>query len=306
MDTVIDYFIKFGKEFFSFTLMVLPWFIVGVVFGALLERYLNPNIARKYLGKGFGAIVNASLLGAILPGCSCATVPMANGLRQSGSSLATVAAFIMVSPLLSPHTLILNYGILGLPFTIARVVFSLIGAILLGIIIMFISGRKPEWFRTAEMVPMADDSCGCDDNCACEPGKGKSFWRSLYGNFMSLGKYFLMGMVLATLLTTLIPQDSIPKYLGSGGPLTYLAAIVVGIPLYVCEGEEIPITLALTQLGFGYGPSLAFLLGAVGTCIPTLAMAPKVIGKRATVLYFVYWLFFALTSGLIFGFIMQK
>ena len=301
----MDYILRFGKEFLSLTLIVLPWFIIGVAFGALLERYLNPDIAKRFLGKGLPSVINASLLGAILPGCSCATVPMANGLKQSGSSLATVTTFIMVSPLLSPHTLILNYGMLGWEFTIARIIFSLVGAVLLGVIISILASRSMKGFNFPQSLPSAAPACTCGAGCDCGDNSRKSFWQSFKSIFKNLGKYFLLGMILASLMTTLVPEEAIPKYIGTSGPLAYLSSIGIGIPLYVCEGEEIPITLALRDLGFGFGPAFAFLLGSVGTCIPTLMMAPKVIGKRPTVLYFIYWLLFALASGLIFDLIMQ-
>ncbi len=305
MNLIAHYIIRFGQAFFSLTLIVLPWFILGAVFGAFLERYLNPDLAKRFLGKGIFSIFNASILGAILPGCSCATVPMANGLKESGSSLATVTAFIMVSPLLSPHTLILNYGMLGWQFTVARIAFSLAGSILLGVIVMFLTSRGIKGFIPAKTNETGTASCTCDDDCGCTDASRKSFWRSLMDILKNLGKYFLLGMLLASLMTTFVPEEAIPKYIGTSGPLAYLTAIVVGIPLYVCEGEEIPITLALRNLGLGFGPSFAFLLGSVGTCIPTLMMAPKVIGKRTTILYLIYWLFFALGAGLLFNLIMN-
>lgn len=301
---LLDYFNRFGEGFLSLILITLPWFILGALMGALLERYLSRDFATKYMGKGILSIFNASILGAILPGCSCATVPMASGLKKSGSSLAVITAFIMVSPLLSPHTLILNYGLLGWEFTLGRIVFSLAGAIVLGLIIMAFSKAKVSGFEFPAAIPTEARSCSCDDNCGCESESRISLWKSFWNNIKSLGKYFLIGIFLASLLTTLVPEEAIPNYLGTSGPFSYLAAIGVGIPLYVCEGEEIPITLALTKLGFGPGPAFAFLLGSVGTCIPTLMMAPKVIGKIPTIFYFIYWLLFALGSGLLFNLIM--
>ncbi len=75
----------------------------------------------------------------------------------------------------------------------------------------------------------------------------------------------------------------------------------MGIPVYICEGEEIPITLSLLKLGLGQGPALTFLLGAVGTCIPTMLMACKIIGRRATILYLIGWFIFAPLSGFLFS-----
>ncbi|MCM8796245.1 MAG: hypothetical protein NC928_06150, partial [Candidatus Omnitrophica bacterium] len=61
------------KEFVSLVFMVFPYFILGSTFGAFLEKYVKPNFVFRYLNKGFISIVNASILGAVLPGCACAT-----------------------------------------------------------------------------------------------------------------------------------------------------------------------------------------------------------------------------------------
>ena len=75
--------------------------------------------------------------------------------------------------------------------------------------------------------------------------------------------------------------------------MAFFLALIIGIPLYVHEGEEIPIILSLVALGLDKGPAMTFLLCSVGTCIPTLMMAQKVIGKKPTIFYTSYWFVFA-------------
>ena len=58
-----------------------------------------------------------------------------------------------------------------------------------------------------------------------------------------------------------------------------------------------PITFALLARGLGQGPALTFLLGSVGTCIPTMLMSKNIIGRRATISYVVFWFLFAIGSG---------
>jgi uncharacterized membrane protein YraQ (UPF0718 family) len=294
---LVDIGHKILKEFFSLTFSVIPYFILGAAFGALLKTYLKPDFAIKYLNRGIFSIINASILGAILPGCACATMPMAEGLKEKRARLGTIASFIMVSPLLSPQTAILTYALLGWKFTLARIIFSLTGAVILGIIFNYFEKLKVKGFVSPDA--SLDTECEpCPPVCKVEKiGFGKSFVDIV----KDLGKYFILGMFIASLLTVLIPEDTIPKYIGSSGAFAYLVAVLVGIPIYICEGEEIPITLALLKLGLGKGPAFTFLLGAVGTCIPTMLMAQKVIGKRPVLIYIIYWFLFAISSGLIFS-----
>lgn len=284
------------KEFFSLTFKVIPYFMLGIAFGALLEAYFKPEFAFRYLKKGISSVVNASILGAALPGCACVTMPMAEGLKRKGARLGTLSAFIMVSPLLSPHTVVLTYAMLGWKFTFARIIFSLSGAILLGILFNYFEKRHVKGFALP-----AESGTECKSCPDFEQGQKLSFLKSFILIAKSLGKYFFLGMFIASLLTVLIPEEAIPKYIGSSGIFAYLAAALVGIPVYICEGEEIPITLALLKLGLGKGPSFTFLLGSIGTCIPTMLMAQKTIGRRPVLFYIIGWFVFAISSGLLFS-----
>lgn len=284
------------REFVSLTLSVIPYFILGTFFGAFMETYIKPDFAFKYLRKGFSSVVNASILGAILPGCACTTMPMAEGLKRKGARLGTVAAFIMVSPLLSPHTVILTYGMLGWRFTVARIIFSLSGAIILGVIFNYFENIKKRGFLWPVEPRVECKTCSPEIE-EQKIGLLKCFREII----LRLGKYFFLGMFIASILTALVPEEAISKYIGSSGVFAYLTAVLVGIPVYICEGEEIPLTLALLKLGLGKGPALSFLLGSVGTCIPTMIMAQKIINKRPVIFYIFGWFIFAISAGLLFN-----
>lgn len=286
------------REFLSLTIAVAPFFVIATAIGALIEVYVNVDIALKYLNRGTLSIVNASILGAILPGCACATMPMAAALKEKGIRIGTVSAFIMVSPLLSPQTVILTYGLLGLKFAVSRVLFSLTGAIILGILFNFLERENPRGVLMGKQ-----DECCPTESVSSEGEVKPTFISSFIKTTVNLGKYFILGMFIASLLTVFIPEEAIPKYIGSSGPFAYLVAALLGIPVYICEGEEIPLTKALLQIGLGEGPAFTFLLGSVGTCIPTMLMAQKIIGRSAVLYYIIYWFIFAMGSGVIFGLI---
>ena len=126
--------------------------------------------------------------------------------------------------------------------------------------------------------PAASDleaCCSADD----EPLEGKrTFWPSFTALLHPLWVYFVLGLLAVAILQAIVPPRDIARYL-HGGIGAYLLAAVAGIPLYVCEGAEVPLDLWLAQAGVGIGPAFTFMLGAVGTCIPTILMAPRIIGK---------------------------
>lgn len=293
---MVNFLIPISKEFISLLLRVFPYFLIGAGFGALLKTYVKPQWAFKYFGRGTSSVVNASILGAILPGCSCATMPMAGGLKGKGVKLGVLTAFIMISPLLSPVTVILTFGMLGLKIGIARIIFPFVGSIAVGLVLNYLEKKKVFDFA----VPGSEyPSHVCNELGEPCAGSLGDFWQNLVIILKDLTKYFLLGMFVAAVLTTIVPEGSISKYINPSGILAYLTAALVGIPLYVCEGEEVPLTYALLKTGLGIGPAFTFLLGSVGTCIPTMLMAPRIIGRSATIFYIGSWFIFAIVSGMI-------
>jgi uncharacterized protein len=296
----VTYLYAFAREFLSLTWEVLPYFLGGAAFGAALDVYLKPDFALRHLRGGWLSMAKAAALGMIMPGCSCATMPMAEGLRRKGADLGTVVSFLLASPLLSPQTLVLTFAVLGWKFAAARALAALAGAVLIGAVFLRLE-KTPGLLD----IPAAAPAKKCCSGCACGGGAEeeapKRFWPVFTDIVKELGKYFVLGMAIASLLTVLVPADAVMRYIGSSGPLAYLAALLLGVPLYVCEGEEIPLTLSLLKLGLGPGPAFTFLLGSVGTCIPTLIMSQKLIGRRGLAVYAAWWLLFALGAGLLFG-----
>ncbi|OGR40606.1 MAG: hypothetical protein A2X29_01180 [Elusimicrobia bacterium GWA2_64_40] len=297
----MEYLYAFGREFLKLTWDVLPYFLGGAAFGAALDVYLKPEFALKHLRGGWLSMAKAAALGMIMPGCSCATMPMAEGLRRKGADLGTVTSFLLASPLASPQTLVLTWALLGWKFAAARTLAALLGGIMIGAIFLWLERSRPGFLD----VPAPAPEKKCCSGCGCSGGEEtegpKKFWPVFIDILKDLGKYFALGMAIASALVVLLPADLVTRYIGSSGPLAYVAAVLLGVPLYVCEGEEIPLTLSLLKLGLGPGPAFAFLLGSVGTCIPTMIMSQKLIGRRGLAVYAAWWLLFAFGAGLLFS-----
>lgn len=260
--------------------------------------------AYRFLNKNVSSVFTASALAAVLPGCSCATMPMADGLKRKGARLGTLTAFIMMSPLLAPHTLFLTYGMLGWKFALGRLVIPFLFIPVLGVFLNLAERSFRDYEPYTAPLVVEDTSCSsgtCSDPSCGDPG----FWSSFKEISRGLGKYFLLGMAIAAVFSVIVPEDTIPRYIGTSSLAAYVLAVLVGIPMYVCEGEEVPLTYALLAKGLGGGPSFAFLLGSVGTCIPTMMMSRKIIGVRATTVYIITWFGFVVLSGIAFAKIIQ-
>ena len=298
---------EFVSSFASLSLSVLPWFAAGILAAAVIQTFVPERWAARLLAGRRGLPV-AIAAGALLPGCSRTTMPLAIGLRNMpGQRLGNLTALIFVAPLLSPITVALTWSLLGWRMTVARVIASLAGATLLGAVI----NRYETWFephrRPAPIMGGAinayttSDGCGTRQSQTDPPAPLPRLSRNTLAIIRRVAPYFLAGMALATLISTALPEDAIPKLVGgSRGPWAYLLAAVAGAPLYVCPGEEVPLTYAVLASGLGSGPALTFLLGSVGMCLPTVVMSRAVLTPRITYIYIAFWITFAITAGIAF------
>jgi uncharacterized membrane protein YraQ (UPF0718 family) len=176
--------------------------------------------------------------------------------------------------------------------TIARPVVAFVTAAVAGITENFFGAGN----QKTKIVP--DLSCpvdGCCDGQNCTPEEHRrhhTFREKLFAGmrfalgdlWADLAGWFLVGLVLAGLITVIIPPDIFGKYLGSGLP-AMLLMLVIGIPLYICATASTPIAAALILKGVSPGAALVFLLAGPATNMASLTVLTGVLGKRATVIY---------------------
>lgn len=307
-----------------------PAFAVALVFAAGVifwtQRWQGLERALKKIG---GSLPLAAGIGALLPGCALSTVPLALVLRQHGAPIGTVTAFMVTSAVLGPSSVILTALMLDWQITALRIILPLGAVLVLGGGLNLLADRK---FFSAPALGQARaaiekqalrqglrcdrgptlQGCNLDGPAAFSFSTGEETgWRdhghshdystyssTLWGMSRTLVPLLLIGLMSVSLLRYLIPPEFIQTWLQGGG-FAYLAAAAGGIPAYVCEGGEVPLTLALLNLGVGLGPALTFMLAAVGTCLPTLLLAPRIIGVGATATYALFWLIFAVGAGVL-------
>ena len=93
-------------------------------------------------------------------------MPLAAALKARGARLGTLTAFIMISPILSPETIVLTAALLGAKFTIARIVFPVLVTFLMGLALQYSASTANQAISIAAGNPAASDleaGCCADD-----------------------------------------------------------------------------------------------------------------------------------------------
>jgi hypothetical protein len=148
----------------------------------------------------------------------------------------------------------------------------------------------------------------CCDGVVCLPEVHKdhhTFFEKLKAGFSyalfelweDIAPWFLLGLLLAGVITAMIPSDLMAKHLGGGLP-AMLIMLAVGIPLYICATASTPIAAALILKGVSPGAALVFLLAGPATNVTSLTVLFGLLGKRATAIYLASIAVVSLACGL--------
>jgi uncharacterized membrane protein YraQ (UPF0718 family) len=99
-----------------------------------------------------------------------------------------------------------------------------------------------------------------------------------------IGKWLLIGIVIAGVISSLVPDDFFVTYLSSEF-LSLVIMLGVGIPLYICASASTPVAAALVLKGLSPGAALVFLLAGPATNAATITVVSRYFGKAAIFVY---------------------
>ena len=108
-----------------------------------------------------------------------------------------------------------------------------------------------------------------------------------------------IGFFISGLVHELIPEDTVLKYLGSGGVASIFWSTLIGTLLPVCCWGSLPIAVSFYKKGARLGPVLAFLVATPATSVSALLVAYSVLGLKFAVYIFFAVIVMGVTVGLI-------
>jgi len=103
---------------------------------------------------------------------------------------------------------------------------------------------------------------------------------------IDISRWFLIGVIIAGVITYAVPANIVSKYLGSGW-LSMFIMLAVGLPLYVCATASTPIAAALILKGMSPGAALVFLLVGPATNAASFTVITKILGFRTAFIYLI-------------------
>lgn len=285
------------------------YILMGIVVGGLLKLFLSPDYVARHLGTGkIKSVFKAALLGVPIPLCSCGVLPAAAQLKNQGANKGATTAFLISTPESGVDSIAVSWALLDPLMTIARPVAAFFSAFVAGVLEnMLFWNEEKKVARVTEPQPLpmfvqagADSGCGCDHSAMQAHGWDK-FKRgagyAVHDIWGDLAGWFFVGLLIAAIITVLIPDDLITGHL-SGGIGGMLLMLAVGVPMYICATASTPIAAALIVKGVSPGTALVFLLAGPATNITALTVLVKILGRKGVAVYLASIATISVLSGL--------
>jgi uncharacterized membrane protein YraQ (UPF0718 family) len=274
-----------------------PFLLLGMFIAGMINQCIPRIWVEKTLG-GKSSIINAALIGAPLPLCSCSVIPVAMGIRRSGASKASTASFLVATPETGVDSIGITYALMGPIMAIARPIAAITSAIITGLLVLWFGNKDP----TPEPELPAQSTSSCCHKVSVAPStfseKIKTALVFGYGQLLrDFMLWFLIGIFFAALVTTLVPVGFLEQY--AQGILAMLVVVLISIPMYVCATASTPIAVGLLLSGITPGAALVFMLTGPATNIATLMVIKSELGKRELGLYLLAIVSSALGAGVI-------
>ncbi|MFX4228653.1 MAG: permease [Porticoccaceae bacterium] len=255
-----------------FELINTMWW--GVLLGILMLALLS-KVPREFvmavLGtkSGPGGIFRATAAGVMLDLCNHGILMVGAKLYERGASIGQVMAFLIASPWNSLSLTLVMIALIGVGWTLAFILLSMMIAIIAGIIFDFLVSKK--------VLP--------GNPASFDLPKDFHFWKELKTSLKSADyslkmfqdmlikgvqesrmvmRWLLFGVILAGLIRAFVSPEQFGTYFGptlAGLGLTIVAATIIE----VCSEGSTPIAADLLTRANAPGNSFAFLMTGVST-----------------------------------------
>lgn len=262
-----------------------PYILFGLLFAGILHELVPETLVTKHLGKeSIGSVIKSTIFGIPLPVCSCGVIPLATSIKKSGASKGATLSFLISTPITGVDSILATYGMFGWVFTIYRIFTSMIIAMVAGVLANFLDKE------VVEEVEVVKSCCSSGSSCSAEKEEEKNFSivnaiKYAFGTLLGdIAKPLFWGLVIGALITIAIPQN-LSDILMEYAWFSYLIAIAIAVPMYVCATASLPIAAALMLSGVSPGAAFVFLTAGPATNTVTIGVVKKMLGTTSLYIY---------------------
>ena len=232
--------------FVAIMIQALPFLIFGVMLSGAIAAFVPASFWQKILPKNSVlAVPVAGCAGLVLPGCECASVPVAGSLMNRGVAPSAALAFLLSAPAINPIVLVSTFvAFQGEPsMVVARFLASLSAAIIMGW--LWLRFGNTRWLR----VPQRDHLIGATP--------WHTFRLTTAHDFLHAGGFLVLGAMAAAAINVGIPAEWM-RALADNPVLSILAMAGLAVVLSICSEADAFVAASFTE--FSLTAKLTFMV----------------------------------------------
>nr|BFD86851.1 permease [Streptomyces sp. Xyl84] len=249
------------------TVQALPFLLLGTALSGAINAFVPARVFSRVLPRRpVLAVPVAGAAGVVLPGCECASVPVANSLISRGVTPSAAFAFLLSAPAVNPVVLMATaVAFPGHPgMVIARFLASLVTASVMGWLWLW-RGRA-EWLR-----PVVRHS-----GHQARGNRWQEFRVGFQHDFLHAGGFLVVGAMAAATFNVAVPRSLLDAF--SGSPwLSVLFLAGLAIVLAVCSEADAFVAASLS--GFSPVARLAFMVVGPMVDLKLIALQAGTFGR---------------------------
>src|SRR5919106_161349 len=252
---VQNFFLVFG----SLLIEAIPFIFLGALVSAAIEVLVPVTVFEKlaFLPKPLQLPVSG-LAGAAFPVCECGSVPVARRLIVKGLVPSAAVTFMLAAPVLNPiviaSTAVAYRGRdIFWPMVLGRAGLGFLVAMAVGYAVSDESKEKLLRRRSGRSRGVVHEH---DHHHEPEP-KSRAFFGHLSSDFVFMGRFLVIGAMVAAALQTFVPQSVIGG-VANTPVINILAMMALAFLLSLCSESDAFVAASFVQ--FGVGGQLAFLV----------------------------------------------
>lgn len=239
--------------FLSILLEAIPFILIGVFASALIQVFVSESLLQRIIPKRFPylALFPAAVVGALLPVCECAIVPVARRLIKKGMPAHLAIVVMVTAPILNPIVFASTYYAFQNNMTVVwgRMGIALIAALIIGALLYRFYGKRNPLIQKEH-----------DHGHHHDHSSNKLMQTIVHASdeFFDMGKYLIIGAFVAAGFQTYLDRELL---VGIGTNEVLAPAVMMGFAYIIslCSEADAFVASSFGSI-FSASSILAFLV----------------------------------------------
>lgn len=277
--------------FVAICLQALPFLVIGVLLSAAITAFVPASFFERALPtRSALAVPAAGAAGAVLPGCECASVPVAGSLIRRGVAPAAALTFLLSAPAINPIVVVAT--VVAFPdeplMAVGRFVASLLVAVVMGW--LWAAFGRPSWLRLPQRSATPSGA-----------SRGAAFMSTAQHDFSHAGGFLVVGGLTAATLNVVVPRAWLDT-VAESAVLSIVVMAALAVVLAICSEADAFVAASLTS--FSLTSRLVFLVVGPVVDVKLVALQSGTFGPRFAVRFAPATFVVAVTAALLVGWVL--